>query len=197
MKVSQHNLGTTETHILVPILRNNNVSVVLESGLEEGAHYTATLFFDSQYITSTNFCEYSYNQKWLLCFLLFPLTATYAVQDISITVRSNDLKVQCLFAEGSAQDICTVILVLNGVEQRRGRFNGEITFSNLPIGSYTVLVFDSEPEINIPALKKTVVMVATTYGEIETDSHESHDTLSLNTVIPRCPSSLVNPLTNQ
>ena len=45
-------------HVLVPILNEERVSVVVESGLEEGTHYTATLFFHSQYITSTNFCEY-------------------------------------------------------------------------------------------------------------------------------------------
>ena len=45
-------------HVLVPILSEERVSVVVESGLEEGTHSTATLFCDSQYITSTNFCEY-------------------------------------------------------------------------------------------------------------------------------------------
>ena len=46
-------------HVLVPLLNEERVSVVVESGLEEGTHYTATLSFDSQDITSTNFCEYS------------------------------------------------------------------------------------------------------------------------------------------
>ena len=45
-------------HVLVPTLNEGRVSVVVESGLEERTHYTATLFFDSQHITSTNFCEY-------------------------------------------------------------------------------------------------------------------------------------------
>ena len=44
-------------HVLVPTLNEERVSVVVESGLEEGTHYTATLFFHSQDITSTNFCE--------------------------------------------------------------------------------------------------------------------------------------------
>ena len=79
---------------------------------------------------------------------------------------------QCVFAEGSTQDNCTVILVLDGVEQRRGRFSGEMTFSELATGSYTVLVFDSEPEMEgsgydqVPALERTVevtgVIVVTT-----------------------------------
>ena len=89
------------------------------------------------------------------------LTATYAVQDVSITAVPNGLTVQCVFAEGSTQDNCTVILVLDGVEQRRGRFSGEVTFSELATGSYTVLVFDSEPEMEgsgydqVPALERT------------------------------------------
>ena len=48
--------GVGETHVLVPTLREDRVSVVLESGLENETHYTAGLLFDSQHIT-TNFCE--------------------------------------------------------------------------------------------------------------------------------------------
>ena len=75
---------------------------------------------------------------------------------------------QCVFAEGSPQDNCTVILVLNGVEQRRERFSGEMTFSELVLGSYTVLVFDSEPEMEgsgydqVPALERTVEVTGVT-----------------------------------
>ena len=58
-----------ETNVLVPILRDNRVSVVLESGPEGGTFYTATLFFDSQDITSTNFCETV--QKWLINMYFF------------------------------------------------------------------------------------------------------------------------------
>ena len=92
---------------------------------------------------------------------LLILTATYAVQDVSITAVPNGLTVQCMFAEGSTQDNCTVILVLDGVEQRKGRFSGEMTFSELATGSYTVLVFDSEPEMDgrgydqVPVLERT------------------------------------------
>ena len=45
-------------HVLVPTLNEGRVSVVVESGLEERTHYTATLSSHSQDITSTNFCEY-------------------------------------------------------------------------------------------------------------------------------------------
>ena len=111
-----------------------------------------------------------------MCFLIFSLTATYAVQDVSITVLSNGLKVQCVFAEGSSQDSCTVILVLNGVEQRRGSFSGEMTFSDLAIGSYTVLVFDSEPEMEgsgydqVPVLERTAGVTGVTIKPNSTSS---------------------------
>ena len=106
-----------------------------------------------------------------LLYLLI-LTATYAVQDVSITAVPNGLTVKCVFAEGSTQDNCTVILVLDGVEQRRGRFSGEMTFSELVTGSYTVLVFDSEPEMEgsgygqVPALEKTVEVRGVTFTPI-------------------------------
>ena len=61
VKVSQHSevtAGGGEMHVLVPILRDDRVSLVLESGLEGRTFYTVTLFFDLQYITSTNICEY-------------------------------------------------------------------------------------------------------------------------------------------
>ena len=58
-EVTASGSGECDTdHVLVPTLNEERVSVVVESGLEEGTHYTATLFFHSQYITSTNFCEY-------------------------------------------------------------------------------------------------------------------------------------------
>ena len=52
-------VGASETHVLMPILKDDQVSILLDSALEEGTVYTATLFFDSQYITSSNFSEYS------------------------------------------------------------------------------------------------------------------------------------------
>ena len=61
-----------------------------------------------------------------------------------------------------------MILILNGVEQRRGRFSGEMTFSELASGSYTVLVFDSEPEIEgsgydqVSALERMVQVTGVT-----------------------------------
>ena len=45
------------SHVLVPILSETEVSVVLEPGLEEDTHFTATLSFNSQQITTTTFCE--------------------------------------------------------------------------------------------------------------------------------------------
>ena len=112
-----------------------------------------------------------------LVYCVHHVTATYAVQDVSITAVPNGLTVKCVFAEGSTQDNCTVILVLDGVEQRRGRFSGEMTFSGLATGSYTVLVFDSEPEMErggydqVPALERTeevtgVTVVTTSSSDI-------------------------------
>ena len=49
--------GIVFTHVLIPILSETGVSVVLESGLEEDTHFTATLSFNSQQITTTTFCE--------------------------------------------------------------------------------------------------------------------------------------------
>ena len=109
-----------------------------------------------------------------MCFLL-SLTATFAIQDMSIHVLFNTLTVQCVFAAGTTQDVCTVILVLNGMEKERGRFSGEMTFSELASGSYTVLVFDSEPELELPCIERRVevpgvraVTPSPSYGEIGT-----------------------------
>ena len=111
----------------------------------------------------------------LICVFLLSLTATFAIQDISITVLSNGLTVQCVFAEGTTQDVCTVILVFNEVEKERGRFSGKMTFYELASGSYTVLVFDTEPEIELPCIKRRVevpgvreVTPSPSYGEIGT-----------------------------
>ena len=92
-------------------------------------------------------------------------TATFAVQDISISVVSNELTVQCQFAEGSTHDMCTVVLLLNGEKYRMENSTGEITFSELSNGTYTVLVYDSEPEmmggsgdLEVPAIERTVTI---------------------------------------
>ena len=87
-------------------------------------------------------------------------TATYAVQDVSIVEVSNGLRVKCSFAEGSSQNTCTVVLVLDGVKQGRESSSGEMTFPDLATGLYTVLVYDSEPGMEgsgrSPALEREV-----------------------------------------
>ena len=91
-------------------------------------------------------------------------TATYVVQDIIVTVLPNGLAVQCLFAEGSMQHMCTVVLVMNGVIQRRASFTEVMTFPDLAAGSYNILVFDSESNMEdswhnqIPAIQRTVMV---------------------------------------
>ena len=41
------------------------------------------------------------------------------------------MTVQCLFAEGSMQHMCTVILVMNGAIESSASFSEEMTFSDL------------------------------------------------------------------
>ena len=101
------------------------------------------------------FCMY------LTTVMYIPLpTATYAVQDVSIVEMSNGLRVECSFAEGSSQNTCTVVLVLDGVEQERESSSGEMTFPDLATGLYTVLVYDSGPDMEgsgrSPALEREV-----------------------------------------
>ena len=78
---------------------------------------------------------------------------------------SNELTVQCQFAEGSTRDMCTVVLLLNGEKYRMKNSTGEITFSDLLNGTYTVLVYDSGPEmtggsgdLEVPAIERTVTI---------------------------------------
>ena len=67
-----------------------------------------------------------------------------------------------MFGEGSTQDWCTVVLVLDGVEARRKKnFTGEWTFYDLLPGLYTVLAYDSQSElaveeiVSLPRLSST------------------------------------------
>ena len=89
-------------------------------------------------------------------------TATYAVQDVVIDVLSNGLTVECVFAEGSPETSCTVILVLYGVELRRETISGVMIFHDLDSGNYTVIVYDSDSvmegssDYGVPALERDV-----------------------------------------
>lgn len=75
---------------------------------------------------------------------LFMPTATFAVQDISISVVSNELTVQCQFAEGSTHDMCTVVLLLNGEKYRMENSTRKI--SDLLNGT-SVLAYDEMMEV--------------------------------------------------
>ena len=73
---------------------------------------------------------------------------------------------KCIFAEGSSQNTCTVVLVLDGVKQGRESSSGEMTFPDLATGLYTVLVYDSEPGMEgngrSPALEREVEVTGVT-----------------------------------
>ena len=77
-------------------------------------------------------------------FLSMP-TATFAVQDISISVVSSELPAQCQFAEGSTHDMCTVVLLLNGEKYRME--NSIRKISDLLNGTYSVLAYDEIMEV--------------------------------------------------
>ena len=61
--------------------------------------------------------------------------------------------------------MCTVVLLINGEKYRMENSTGEITFSDLLNGTYTVLVYDSGPEmtggsgdLEVPAIERTVTI---------------------------------------
>ena len=55
--VSDGDGAVSPSHTLVPRLSGNEVSVELDSGQEQDTHFTASLFFNSQLIATTDFCE--------------------------------------------------------------------------------------------------------------------------------------------
>ena len=80
---------------------------------------------------------------------------------------------QCHFAEGSTQIMCTVVLELDGMKYRMESFTGVMTFSGLAIGSYTVLAYD-EPGMEgsgyeMAAVQKTVEITGVTLTPTTSD----------------------------
>lgn len=69
---------------------------------------------------------------------------------------------QCQFAEGYTDDTCTVILVLNGMKYRMEMFTEEMIFYDLDIGSYTILVYDTETSKGLPVVQQVVNVTTTT-----------------------------------
>ena len=57
VKVTTSDGGVPLSHVLLPTLSDTGVSIILKSGLEKNAHFTATLLHESQLIATTNFCE--------------------------------------------------------------------------------------------------------------------------------------------
>ena len=102
-----------------------------------------------------------------------------------------------MFGEGSPQDWCTVVLVLDGVEARRKEdFTGEWTFSGLSPGLYTVLVYDPQPDTVAsgydpePAVETEVEVTGETVGPSSPSPPSSSSTSGRT----HTPSSTLTPL---
>ena len=92
---------------------------------------------------------------------------------------------ECVLGEGSSQDWCTVVLVLDGVEARREEgFTGEWTFSGLSPGLYTVLGYDPQPDTVAsgydpePAVETVVEVTGETVGPSSPSPPSSSSTSS-------------------
>ena len=86
--------------------------------------------------------------------------ATHRVQNVSVKEEGNGLVVECVFAEGSPQNItCTVVVEGEG-GQWVETFRGPLAFPHLPTGNYTVSVYDGE----MRDLEPAVVTVAEVSG---------------------------------
>ena len=79
---------------------------------------------------------------------------------------SSVLTVRCVFARGSTENTCHVILESGSTAIAPSETTGsEFTFTGLAEGSYTVTVYDSEPEMSgsgtaspTPALQTVVTI---------------------------------------
>ena len=84
---------------------------------------------------------------------------------------------QCHFAEGSTQTMCTVVLELDGKKNRMENFTGTMTLSGVGIGSYTLLAYD-EPDMEgsgyeMAAVQKTVEITGVTLTPTASDGTTS------------------------
>ena len=58
--------GEGETEVIVPSLRNRNITLLLRPHLLlPHTHYTASLSLDNQHSLSTSFCEWINNSQWV------------------------------------------------------------------------------------------------------------------------------------
>ncbi|CAI8007686.1 hypothetical protein GBAR_LOCUS5339, partial [Geodia barretti] len=135
--------GTTGSEtVLMPVVRETEISVVLEPHLlDPHTHYTAILSLQQQHFSTVHF-------------------STHRVQNVSVKEEGNGLVVECVFAEGSPQNItCTVVVEGEG-GQWVETFRGPLAFPHLPTGTYTVSVYDGE----MRDLEPAVVTVAEVSG---------------------------------
>ena len=84
---------------------------------------------------------------------------------------------QCHFAEGSTQTVCTVVLELDGMKNRMESFTGAMTFSGLAIGSYTLLAYDETDMegsgYEMAAVQRTVEITGVTLTPTTSDGTTS------------------------
>ena len=103
-----------------------------------------------------------------------------------------------MFGEGSTQELCTVVLVLDGVEARREEdFTGEWTFSGLSPGLYTLLAYDPQPDTVAsgddpePAVETVVEVTGETVGpsppSSSTSGRSNPSTLTTLSTSPSLP----------
>ena len=80
--------------------------------------------------------------------------------------EGNGLVVECVFAEGSPQNItCTVVVEGEG-GQWVETFRGPLAFPHLPTGTYTVSVYDGKRDMTRDQLQEpAAVLVGEVFGQ--------------------------------
>ena len=91
---------------------------------------------------------------------------------------------QCHFAEGSTQTMCTVVLELDGNKNRMENFTGTMTLSGVGIGSYALLAYDEADKqgsgYEMAAVQRTVEITGVTLTPTTSDGTTSATGESFN-----------------
>ena len=78
-------------------------------------------------------------------FISAHIIATHHVQDVIVSEKEgNGLEVECLFAQGCPLNTTCTVLLVGKVKKWNETFRRNHTFPNLPIGNYTVKVYDGQ-----------------------------------------------------